>query len=155
MKFKKIAESITGVSCPYFGVSWTPPKFESTTAGEILVFLEDKRVLYRDFDVEMPQQSIYSVNEIRNYLTEHLQKLDAASELGKSVKDLRLACRKFVNTVEDDRLNNSNQVIQTAVFNRALQDLRKTFGKNIAKMSLSYGLDVEDDLATIMPFDRY
>ncbi len=37
------------------------------------------------------------------------------------------------------------------VFNKALGELRGTFGIHVAMLSSKFGIDVEDDLATILP----
>jgi hypothetical protein len=37
------------------------------------------------------------------------------------------------------------------VFNGALGEMRGVFGIHIAKLAAQYGLDVEDDLASILP----
>lgn len=46
MKFKEVIGRITGFSVPIFGVSWNPPQPDVTAARKVLVFLEDRRVLY-------------------------------------------------------------------------------------------------------------
>jgi hypothetical protein len=44
--FKKIAKSLTGISTPVFGVSWTPPESDREVVRKLVVFLEDRRALY-------------------------------------------------------------------------------------------------------------
>ena len=45
--FTEIANRITGISTPVFGVSWNPPTLDSDIAKKLLTFFEDRRVLYR------------------------------------------------------------------------------------------------------------
>lgn len=69
---------------------------------------------------------------------------------------MRAACRKFLSTVEaDDR-----RIIQFGaerghyaswVFNGAVGELRGVFGVHVARIAAAHGLDVEDDLASILP----
>ena len=75
MQFKEILKSITGISTPIFGISWSPPNTEKSEAGEVIVFLEDRRVLYNPSEMEMPGHCIQSVVEIRNFLTEKIGKI--------------------------------------------------------------------------------
>ena len=70
MKFKEVISRITGFSVPIFGVSWNPPQPDVTAARRVLVFLEDRRVLYNPYNIEAEDQCIYSVTEIRRFLTE-------------------------------------------------------------------------------------
>ncbi len=76
MKFKEVLTRLTGVSCPVFGVSWNPPEAEIAVARRVLAYLEDRRVLYRPFGMEVPQHCIESVVEIREFLTDEVAKLD-------------------------------------------------------------------------------
>ena len=46
MNFTDIRERLTGISCPFFGISWNPTEIDRTKANRIIRFLEDRRVLY-------------------------------------------------------------------------------------------------------------
>lgn len=93
MNFKEIASRLTGISCPVFGVSWTPPEAETTVARRVVTALEDRIIMFG------AQQGHYA----------------------------------------------------SWKFNGALGALRGVFGVHIAKLATAYGLDVEDDLASILP----
>ena len=80
MKFKEVIGRITGFSVPIFGVSWNPPQPDVTAARKVLVFLEDRRVLYNPYNIESEDQCIYSVTEIRKFLTEIIGGLGDESE---------------------------------------------------------------------------
>jgi hypothetical protein len=45
MKLVEITSRLTGISCPVFGVSWTPPEPERAIARRVIAFLENRRVL--------------------------------------------------------------------------------------------------------------
>jgi hypothetical protein len=106
--------------------------------------------------MEVPDHCVESVLRIREFLTVELGKLDGKQNLAQSLKAMRAACRKFLATVEaDDR-----RIIQFGaerghyaswVFNGAVGELRGVFGIHIASISASHGLDVEDELASIIP----
>ena len=156
MKFKDIIKRITGISTPVFGVSWNPKNTERDVAKEVISYLEDRRVLYVPSEMEVPQHCVDSVLQIRHFLTSKIAKLDQDSELSNSLRAMRAACRKFLN-------NNSSRngdIIRFGVhrghwasweFNGAIGELRGVFGIHVAKIAVAYGIDVENDLASIMP----
>jgi hypothetical protein len=158
MKFKEIAARVTGLSCPIFGVQWNPPEAERAIARRILAFLEDRRVLYVPGELESPPHCVDSVIQIRGFLTSELGRLADESELSNSLRCMRAACRKFLATVQaDDRrkiVHHSHQMGHFAswIFTSALGEMRGVFGLHIARLAASHGLDIEDELAVIVPF---
>lgn len=156
MKFQEIINRLTGISTPVFGFSWNPPELEVTIARRIITFLEDRRVLYVPSEMENPHHCVLSILEIREYLTKELGSLESSTELAASLRAMRAACRKFLNVVGDEE----SDVIRFGghlghwaswEFNGALGELRGVFGVHIARLAAHYGLDVEDDLASILP----
>jgi len=122
----------------------------------VIAFLEDRRVLYAPSEMEVPHHCVMSVQEIRRALTKELGKLDHEKELAQSLRAMRAACRKFLNLVDGThgeviRLGASPGHWASWCFNGALGELRGTFGVQVARIAAEYGLDVEDDLAAILP----
>lgn len=156
MRFKDIASRLTGISSPVFGVSWNPPEAERTVAKRLITFLEDRRVLYSPSELEMPDHCVQSVLEIRKSLTTEIGKLDEKSDLTASLRAMRAACRKFLDTVQGDegrivRFGAQFGHYASWTFNSALGEMRGVFGIHIAKLATAYGVDVEDDLAAVIP----
>ncbi len=50
--FREVAQRITGISTPVFGVSWKPPESTREIVRRLVAFLEDRRALYADFHME-------------------------------------------------------------------------------------------------------
>lgn len=157
MKFKEIINRISGISVPIFGVQWNPPELEISKAKRLIEFLEDRRVLYTPDSMEVAEHCVKSVLEIRRFLTSELSDIDSDAELAKNLRAMRAACRKFLNDVsyEDDR-----RIITFArdrghyaswKFYGSLGIMRGVFGVHIALIAVSYGLNVEDELASILP----
>ena len=146
VKFKRIAKSLTGFSTPVFGISWNPPETDREAAKRIITFFEDRRALYNPFNLENPQYVIESILEIRKALTERLQVLGDDSDISQHVRAMRAACRKFMNEAGDTRLPRFD-------FLAALGELRAVFGIHIAQLAVKYGIDVENELATILPIE--
>ncbi len=69
---------------------------------------------------------------------------------------MRIVCRKFLNQYS----NKDNKVhlylhnfdsVNSWKFNSALGELRGAFGIMLAQMAVAYGIDIEDELAMILP----
>lgn len=70
MKFTEAASRITGFSISVFGVSWQPFISDVSVAKKLIAFLEDRRVLYSPYEVEIVDHIFMSVIEIRRFLAE-------------------------------------------------------------------------------------
>src|ERR1019366_3339642 len=159
MRPSEIAKRLTGFSTPLGGGQWQAATAEVTVARRVVRFLEDRRVLFNPSELESPGHCVDSVIEIRRTLTEELGNLDGAHEpLTGSLTGMRTACRKFLDTARD--VNNDNGFLWTPNhhngtpgwrFDTALGELRGVVGIHLAQLAAHYHLDVEDDLATIIP----
>ena len=150
--FNEIANRITGISCPFFGVSWQPKESIRTVAKRIITELEDRRVLYSPYELEVPKACISAIVEIRRILTAGLNEIENDEELSASFRAMRSSCRKFLNRVEGLNVHSvPGTTINDWVFLSSLGELRGIFGLYIAKISVSYGIDVEEGLAEIIP----
>jgi len=157
LKFKEIAKRLTGFSSPIFGVSWNPSESETSVAKRVISELEDRRVLYNPSEMEVPDHCVHSVIEIRRMLSSELGAIDTDSALSKSLKAMRAACRKFLDTVGVDerivRFGAHAGHFASWQFNGAIGELRGVFGVHLAQIAAQHGLDVEDDLASILPVE--
>lgn len=156
MKFREIVSRITGLSVPIFGVQWNPPEADCVMARRTLVFLEDRRVLFVPSEMEVPHHCVESILRIREQLTAELGQLASDTELARSLRAMRAACRKFLATVEADdrraiRFGADQGHFASWIFNGAVGELRGVFGIHIARLAASHGLDIEGDLASILP----
>lgn len=151
IKFGKIAKSLTGFSTPVFGISWNPPETDRAVVRKLITFLEDRRALYNPFNIETPMFVDQSILEIRKELTNLLQSLGNDSDVSPYLRAMRAACRKYMNEV-------GNQISQRFHFRdfevfASLGELRAVFGVYIAQLAVKYGIDVEDELASILPIE--
>jgi len=154
MTFKEIAARLTGFSVPIFGVSWNPPEPEIMVARRVLAFLEDRRVLYNPYHLEVEDQCVQSVVRIRESLTSEIGQLSDGSKLGEHLRAIRAACRKFLNgtTPGSRRVHRPHwDGPFGSQFFTALGELRASIGLRIGAIALMYGLDVEGELASVLP----
>jgi hypothetical protein len=95
------------------------------------------------------------VLEVRRYLTSEIQQL-SNGELCSSLRAMRAACRKFLDAIDDRdgiviRYGHHHGHWASWRFGGALGELRGVFGVHIARLAAQNGIDVEDDLARILP----
>jgi len=137
----------------FLGVSWEPSETERTTAASVINFLEDKRVLYNPTELERPNHCISSIIEIRDFLTKRMDGLNEKSELMKNLRVMRSACRKFLDTAQSFHrsLDGPRSSYDSWVFYSALGEMRGVFGFCLSQIVLSFGLDIEKGLASILP----
>jgi len=155
MKFNEILKRLTGISTPVFGVSWNPSESERAIAKRIVAELEDRRVLYNPSSLELPEHCAQPVIEIRHLLSTELGKLDNETNLAKSLRAMRAACHKFMDSVGANeriiRFGARRGDFASWQFNSAVGELRGVFGVHVAQIAAQYGLDIEGELASIIP----
>lgn len=156
MKFNEIANRLTGISTPLGGISWQVSESEISAARRVVSFLEDRRVLYAPDEMEVPSHCVHSVMDIRRFLSSELGKLDSGSEFAASLRAMRTACRKFLERVGVDGREvalyaNHHGHWASWTFYGALGEMRGTIGIHLARIATQFKLDIEDNLASILP----
>lgn len=66
---------------------------------------------------------------------------------------MRSACRKFLDSSQTlhRELSFSHNSYDSWIFYSSLGEMRGTFGLCLSQMIISFGLDIEKDLAVILP----
>lgn len=154
MRFKEILARITGVSVPIFGIQWQPVTPQVKVARDLMRELEDKRVLYRPEEMEGAHYCVHSVMDLRQKLTASMQQVDTDSPLYKQLQKIRRACREFCDVVGSPKFDAAPFPVQSSLLGRELARFRQTAGGAVGAISIAYGLDVEDELASIIPFNN-
>jgi hypothetical protein len=154
MKFSEIASRLNSLGCPFFTVGWIPQKADIAIAKKAIRFLEDRRVLFNACAFEDPRHCALSVIEIRKFATDELAEVAEGSDLFKHLTAIRAACRLFLDNAptssgELDLLDGYS--MQTLQFFMRLGELRATVGYHVALMAAKWEIDVEQDLAQILP----
>ena len=154
-KYKELLGRITGFSVPVFGVSWNPSESEVASARKVLAFLEDRRVLYNPPHVEVREECTYSVTEIRKFLTEVIGQLAGDSNLAAHLRAIRVACRAFLDRMHSQgrgviHRGWEDRPVEASLF-IALGELRSSIGLHVAAIALAHGIEVENQLASILP----
>lgn len=158
MNPKQILNRLTGISTPVFGLSWKPSVSDVDAARRVIVFLEDRRVLYVPYAVELAPECIASVIEIRRFLTEIIGLGGLAERFEEHLRAMRAAARQFLTDmgVRNDREDlwrpaRYGPGHDEWVLNQALGELRARFGVHIAQIAVMHDLSVEEPLASALP----
>ena len=156
MRVKEIVGRLTGLNLGPFGASWTPPEPDVARAKRVVAQLEDRRVLYNPTELEVPAHCVASIVDIRRLLTTELETVPDSSPLRQSLRAMRAACRKFLDHIQargEDVVAYGWQPGHWASweFNSALGELRGVFGVHLAQIAACYQIDIEPDLASILP----
>jgi hypothetical protein len=170
LKAKDVGRRLRGLSAFGFGASWEYPPSEREIIRKLIVFLEDRRALFNPLPAEVEDHVVASVTSIREECTVAIGKLVETSNAGAPIRAIRAACRRFLDNpypsfpdvaaqihgprfreafdVRDYRLRARTE---PAGFFTALGELRAFVGQQIALLATVYEIDVEGDLASILP----
>ena len=163
MRPSEILARINGISSPVLGVSWVPPIPDVEIARRVIAFVEVRRVLFSTYSDEVPGQCVQSVLEIRNFLTETIGQGHIGDRLVAPLRAARRYCNRFLTRVGSseadvpvgarDRhlFHNGNWNMHDYYFGEALGELRAGVCLQIAIIAVTYNLDVEDELANVLP----
>ena len=149
--FADIARRITGISTPVFGVNWNPPEDKREIVRRLVAFLEDRRALYAEYDMEYGPWVEKSILEIRGELTDILKHCPEDQELTGPIRAMRAACRKFLDEAGHPGHRPRRWHPREAGTWEALGELRGVFGLHLARLCAMYGVDAEPDLASTFP----
>lgn len=150
VSWREVLSRLNGLGFGPISVSWVPPVLDRDVAASVLVFLDDREVLYASTDDEVILYSMESVERTRRVLTEKLMTGGIEDELADHLRAMRAACRHFARTIPDWTGRN-DPASDDFTFLQALGEFRATFGVHIAYLAAKYQIDVEEGLASILP----
>jgi hypothetical protein len=149
------ARRITGISGPFGGVQWADPgPSDRERVRKFLVELEDRRVLYNPDWLEVRSQVDASVAEIRTICTAALKALASNDFATVPIRSIRAACRRYLDdtTIEFRHADfDGHRGALTAGAFLALGAFRATVGLEVARLAAHYDLEVEGELASVLP----
>lgn len=146
---------MTGVSGPWGGLQWETVEGDKDVARRVINFLEDRRLLFGDRHVEDQHHCVASALEIRKYLTNEINAARPGKTLEQILKAMRASFRKFVDAAGPNASNFFNHVspYHADPFSLALGDMRSSAGMYVAVIAVEFDIEVDDELASILPPD--
>jgi hypothetical protein len=145
---------LTGLAGPGGGAQWERRDYDKEIARRVLNLLADRRMLWKDFSMEIEEHCVASANKVRDALGIHLDHPDIGPDLARRLQLLRRLFRDFVDEVGpagDDPFDRHRWGMGTDPLSVALGRLRGLVGVQVGELAATYDLDVAEELATIVP----
>lgn len=135
---------LNGISLPFGGISWD----NNTTAKDrfryLLLFLESKRILTNPMYMELKEECIESVLEIKQTLVSITKDVDFGETDINIVRSLFAACNDYLDTVRSDSIPHliykDGYSWADATFETAMKKFRKVFKNGITQIEDEYKL---------------
>ncbi|WP_421993995.1 DUF6650 family protein [Roseococcus sp.] len=155
LKSKELLSRLGGVSVLGVGMSFKPTEAERTVVRELLTGFEDRRVLFVQAIWEQPKYVLSSVEKMRGELTGTIKRLGEDSPTAAACRTMRGACRDFMTEFDGDKVTDMDPAFgknrDTENFLMRLGALRATIGQQIALLAHMYEIDLEEQLASVLP----
>jgi hypothetical protein len=145
---------INGVSIFNVSVQWERKDDDKEIARRLINILEDRRMLWKDFSVEIEEQCVASARHTRTELTELLNNPDIGPELEQKIKAIRQAFRNFMDEIGHDAPwghPRRYRSMGTDPLSVALGRLRGVVGVQLGEIAALWDVKISDELATILP----
>ncbi len=135
---------LNGISLPFGGISWD----NNTTAKDrfryLLLFLESKRILTNPIYMELKEECIESVLEIKQTLVSITKDVDFGEVDLDIVRSLIAACNDYLDTVRSDSIPHliykDGYHWADAMFDSAMKKFRNEFADEIKRIEEKHGL---------------
>lgn len=86
---------INSISVPFGGISWEQYTTEKDRIEYLFFYLESKRILTNPIEMELPDQCVHSVLEIKAELVNIAKDFDFSSNVKKELRQLIQTCNKW------------------------------------------------------------
>lgn len=144
---------VTGASGPFGGTQWERKDDDREIARRVLNLLSDRRMLWKDFSLEIEEHCVQSADHVRRQLGVHLDNSEIGPDMIRRVELLQRLFRDFMDDVgaAGGDWNRNWRPMGTDPLSMALGRLRGLVGVQVGGLAAEYGLDVSEELATIVP----
>ena len=148
----KIRPTSVGLSWIGFTFSWEMVPGDAEYAQQVISELENRRVLWGPRNPGDEPHCFKSVTQMRDFLSSKLEIHGLGKDLRGSLQAMRSACNKFITDGGVDGINfMKHGAAPIHTFSLALGELRSRIGLQVAMLAYRYDLEVDDDLAEILP----
>ena len=112
---------LNGISVPFGGISWDKDVSEKDRIKHLFFYLESKRILTNPIEMEIANQCVEAVLEIKNMLISITQDVEFSNENIELLRQMINACNKYLDDLnklelphiiykENDRWSSGGQV---------------------------------------------
>jgi hypothetical protein len=144
---------MTGGTVGPLGVQWEHKDDDREIARRVLNLFADRRMLWKDFSIEIEEHCVQSANRVRDELGAQLNNPEIGPVLEAELQLLQRLFRDFVDEVgpTGNGWHGERHPMGTDRLSVALGRLRGLVGVHVGLLAAEYDLDVSDELATIVP----
>jgi hypothetical protein len=135
------------------GINWERTAGDEKIAKTVIIFLEDRRLLFGNHHMEDEAHCVSSALECRTFLTTQIAETEPRKPLETTLKSMRAAFRQFVERggPHGHNFQHHRFMHEADPFSLALGDLRTQVGEQLARIAWRYNIEIDDDLARILP----
>jgi hypothetical protein len=135
-----------------FQITWKYDTTESKIVTELVRKLENRRELFRDFQVLNPESVEHCISEIRDMLEDALSHLPRNSGIVPVIQAMQKRCRDFTTAVEPHMASMDHQSpLLQIIFDLNLRGLKEVFWIYIAILSEAFKITVRNELKDVLP----
>jgi hypothetical protein len=145
---------LSGVEAYGLAAQWEFVEDDNEVARELILYLEDRRLLFGLRHVEDEQHCVQSALEIRKELGRLLARAKPGKQLESSMRAIQAACRDFLTAAGRDGERFRGGFIAPGMdpFAVALTELRIRVGIHVALVADFYNsIEIGEDLRKIIP----
>lgn len=147
-----VGYELNGMSTPWFGIQWKKTEGDKGVARRVIIFLEDRRLLFGGRHGNDEQHCLESAQQIRRFLTQQMERAKPGKELEASLRAMRAASSRFVEQggpyARNFRYEPGNP---DAFFFMALGELRAAIGYQLGLILSQYPQPIDPQLESILP----
>jgi hypothetical protein len=142
----------TGLSLWGVGTQWEHKDDDREIVRRLFNLLEDRRMLWKDFSLEIEEHCFQSADIARQQIGQLLQNPEISPGLTAKLKAIQCAFRGFMDDAGDDQhWEHRHAGMGTDRLSVALGTLRGLVGVQLGELAALYDVDVVGDLAGIVP----
>lgn len=134
------------------GLQWEFKDDDREIARRAVNSFEDRRMLWKDYSLEVEEDCVRSASEARRALGALIDSPDIGPDLVRQLKVCQAAFREFMDTFAGvDPREGHWRAYGTDPLSMALGRLRALIGVQVGELREKYRLEVSPELASIVP----
>lgn len=141
---------MTGISAPWLGVSWSNDIEPRDRFDHLLFYLESKRILTNPIDMEIKEDCICSVLEIKSTLIEITKDIVFSDEEKEYIRKLVSACNDYLDAVDTRTIphliGKDGDFWANTTFDTAMKKFRFAFRDVIKEIEKKYNLKFKKEI---------
>jgi len=135
---------LNGFSTPLFGLSWDKTMSEKDMVKYLFRYLSSKRILTNPIEMEIPNQCIESVLEIRKLLVQVTSGFEPSGKLWQQIESMIYSCNRYLDDLNKLNLPHiiykNNDQWADLNFDSAMKNFRNGLKESVFQLEKLYGI---------------